>query len=247
MAYQQEIVTPYNKEEKKGKQMERMFNNIAPAYDRLNHTLSLGIDRLWRNSAIDMLKPFKPRQILDIATGTGDFSILAAKRLKSAQRIVGADISEEMMEVASRKVNQQRLERVITFRREDCMQLSFSEGTFDAVTVAYGARNFESLDQGLQEILRVLKPGGHLLLLELASPQSFPMKQLFWIYSHIMIPFIGWIMSQDAQAYNYLTDSVHAFPKGKEMEHILKKNGFGKVTWRPFTSGICTAYLATKK
>lgn len=247
MAYQQEIITPYyNKEERKGAQVEKMFDNIAPAYDRLNHTLSLGIDRLWRNKAIDSLKPFAPQNILDIATGTGDFAILAAKRLKP-KHIIGADISLEMMEIAAHKVNQQVLERVISFQREDCMNLTFADNTFDAVTVAYGARNFESLDKGLKEILRVLRPGGHLLMLELASPKSSPMKQMFWIYSHVVIPFVGWLFSRDVKAYHYLTDSVNAFPQGEIMEQILRRNGYQQVSWRRFTYGICTMYLAKKR
>lgn len=245
MAYQQEIITPYNKDERKGAQVEKMFDNIAPTYDRLNHTLSLGIDRLWRNKAIDSLKPFSPQEILDIATGTGDFAILAAKRLKP-KHIIGADISLEMMEIATHKVNQLVLERIISFQREDCMNLTFADNTFDAVTVAYGARNFESLDKGLSEILRVLKPGGHLLMLELASPKSFPMKQLFWIYSHLVIPLVGWLFSRDVKAYNYLTDSVSAFPQGEMMEGILRQNGFHEVRWQRFTYGICTMYLAKK-
>lgn len=246
MAYQQEIITPYNKDERKGAQVEKMFDNIASTYDRLNHTLSLGIDRLWRNRAIDSLKPFSPQNILDIATGTGDFAILAAKRLKP-KHIIGADISLEMMEIATHKVNQLVLERIISFQREDCMNLTFSDNTFDAVTVAYGARNFESLDKGLSEILRVLKPGGHLLMLELASPKSSPMKQLFWIYSRLVIPLVGWLFSRDVKAYNYLTDSVNAFPQGEIMEGILKQNGFCEVRWKRFTYGICTMYLARKK
>lgn len=246
MAYQQEIITPYNKEERKGAQVEKMFDNIAPTYDRLNHTLSLGIDRLWRNKAIDALKPFAPQNILDIATGTGDFAILAAKRLKP-KHIIGADISLEMMEIAAHKVNQQVLERVISFQREDCMNLTFADNTFDAVTVAYGARNFESLDKGLKEILRVLRPGGHLLMLELASPKSSPMKQMFWIYSHVVIPFVGWLFSRDVKAYHYLTDSVNAFPQGEIMEQILRRNGYQQVSWRRFTYGICTMYLAKKR
>lgn len=246
MAYQQEIITPYNKEERKGAQVEKMFDNIAPTYDRLNHTLSLGIDRLWRNKAIDSLKPFAPQNILDIATGTGDFAILAAKRLKP-KHIIGADISLEMMEIAAHKVNQQVLERVISFQREDCMNLTFADNTFDAVTVAYGARNFESLDKGLKEILRVLRPGGHLLMLELASPKSTPMKQMFWIYSHVVIPFVGWLFSRDVKAYHYLTDSVNAFPQGEIMEQILRRNGYQQVSWRRFTYGICTMYLAKKR
>lgn len=244
--YQQEIITPYNKEERKGAQVEKMFDNIAPTYDRLNHTLSLGIDRLWRNKAIDSLKPFSPQNILDIATGTGDFAILAAKRLKP-KHIIGADISLEMMEIAAHKVNQQVLEHVISFQREDCMNLTFADNTFDAVTVAYGARNFESLDKGLQEILRVLRPGGHLLMLELALPKSSPMKQLFWIYSHVVIPLVGWIFSRDVKAYHYLTDSVNAFPQGEVMENILRRNGYQQVSWKRFTYGICTMYLGKKR
>ena len=237
MAYQQESITPYNKEERKGVQVERMFDHIAPKYDRLNHTLSLGIDRLWRNRAVDSLRPFAPQRVLDVATGTGDFAILAARRLKP-QSVVGADISEEMMEIARRKANQAELERVIRFQREDCMRLSFADQSFDTVTVAYGARNFESLDLGLQEMRRVLRPGGHLLILELASPKSFPMKQLFWLYSRFMIP--------DVKAYKYLTDSVQAFPQGEEMELIIRRAGYSQVEWKRFTFGICTMYLAKR-
>ncbi len=245
MAYQQEIIKPYNKDERKGAQVERMFNNIAPSYDRLNHTLSLGIDRLWRNQAIDSLKPYKPQHILDIATGTGDFALLAAQRLKPKQ-IIGADISEEMMEIARHKTNQRGLEKVISFKREDCMKMSFEDESFDAVTVAYGARNFENLNMGLREILRVLRPGGHLLMLELASPKSFPMKQLFWIYSHLVIPVMGMLLSRDVKAYKYLTDSVQAFPQGEVMERVLLRNGFKQVKWKRYTFGICTMYLGKK-
>ena len=245
MAYQQESVTPYNKSERKGTQVEKMFNNIAPTYDRLNHTLSLGIDRWWRNKAIDSLKPYSPQDILDIATGTGDFAILAARRLQP-KHVTGADISREMMEIASHKVNQQGLEGIVSFKREDCMRLTFADCSFDAVTVAYGARNFESLDKGLSEILRVLRPSGHLLMLELASPKSSPMKQLFWIYSHLVIPFIGLLFSRDVKAYKYLTESVQAFPQGEVMEEVLRKQGFTDIQWRRFTFGICTMYLACK-
>ena len=245
MAYQQEIIKPYNKEERKGPQVERMFNNLAPTYDKMNHTLSLGIDRLWRNKAIDTLKPFQPQAILDIATGTGDFAILAAERLKP-KSVIGADISREMMEIAAHKVNQHQLERIVSFKREDCMHLSFEDNKFDAVTVAYGARNFENLQQGLTEILRVLKPSGHFLLLELAAPKDAPMKQLFWIYSHLVIPVVGWLFSRDIKAYKYLTDSVHAFPQGEVMERIIRQTGFGRVHWRRFTFGICTMFLAEK-
>lgn len=245
MAYKQELINPYNKSEGKGQQVERMFDNIAPSYDRLNHTLSLGIDRLWRNKAIDSLRPYNPQEILDIATGTGDFAILAAERLKP-QHVVGADISEEMMQIAKHKVNQQRLERVVSFRKEDCLHMSFKDNTFDAVTVAYGARNFENLETGLKEILRVLKPGGHLLMLELAAPKDTPMRQLFWLYSHIVIPCVGWLFSRDIKAYKYLTSSVQAFPQGEVMENVLRSCGYGNVVWRRFTFGICTMYISEK-
>ena len=245
MAYEKKIVTPYNKEESKGKQVERMFDRIAPTYDRLNHTLSLGIDRLWRNKAIDSLKPFLPQNILDIATGTGDFAILAAKRLKP-KKITGADISREMMEIAAHKVNQQVLERVISFKHEDCMELSFPDNSFDAVTSAYGVRNFENLDKGLREMLRVLRPGGHLLIVELTPPPRFPMKQLFWLYAHVVMPLIGRLISHDDSAYTYLPASMEAFPQAEQMEDILREAGFSRVEWKRFTFGISTMYLAEK-
>ena len=250
MAYQQKIVTPYNKEERKGKQVEKMFDRIAPTYDRLNHILSLGIDRLWRNKAIDALgKHFPPKGgqgvLLDIATGTGDFAILAAKRLKP-KKIIGADISQEMMEIAAHKVNQQVLERVISFQKEDCMKLSFPDGMFDAVTSAYGVRNFENLDTGLREMQRVLRPGGHLLIVELTPPPRFPMKQLFWLYAHVVMPLIGRLISHDNSAYTYLPASMEAFPQAEKMEGILRRAGFSRVEWKRFTFGISTMYLAEK-
>lgn len=255
MAYQQEIVTPYNKEERKGKQVEKMFDRIAPTYDRLNHTLSLGIDRFWRRKAIDALgKRLSPPPhggdrggliLLDIATGTGDFAILAAKHLKP-KKIIGTDISQEMMEVAAHKVNQQVLERVISFQKEDCMNLSFPDGMFDAVTSAYGVRNFENLDTGLREMQRVLRPGGHLLIVELTSPPRFPMKQLFWLYAHVVMPLIGRLISHDNSAYTYLPASMEAFPQAEKMEGILRRAGFSKVQWKRFTFGISTMYLAEK-
>ena len=254
MAYEQEIITPYNKEETKGKQVEKMFDHIAPTYDRLNHTLSLGIDRLWRRTAIKALgkhlslpnKGGREALLLDIATGTGDFAILAAKLLKP-KKIIGADISKEMMEIAAHKVNQQMLERVISFQKEDCMNLSFPDGMFDAVTSAYGVRNFENLDKGLREIWRVLRPGGYLLIVELTPPPSFPMKQLFWLYARVVMPLIGRLISHDNSAYTYLPASMEAFPQPEKMEGILRKAGFSRIEWKRFTFGISTMYLAEKK
>ena len=222
-----------------------MFDKIAPSYDRLNHALSLGIDRRWRRTAVDALGKHKPQQILDIATGTGDFALLLAKRIKP-QHIVGADISEGMMAVGREKVKEEGLQNVISFQHEDCMQLSFPDGSFDAVTSSYGVRNFQNLDKGLQEMQRVLRPGGHLLIVELTPPPRFPMKQLFWIYAHVVMPLLGRLISHDDSAYTYLPASMEAFPQPEQMEGILRKAGFAEVQWRRFTFGISTMYLATK-
>ena len=242
--YKQESVTPYG-EGSKQEQIRRMFDKIAPSYDRLNHALSLGIDRRWRRTAVDALGKHQPQQILDIATGTGDFALLLAKRIKP-QHIVGADISEGMMAVGREKVKEEGLQNVISFQYEDCMQLSFPDGSFDAVTSSYGVRNFQNLDKGLQEMQRVLCPGGHLLIVELTPPPSFPMKQLFWLYAHVVMPLLGRLISHDDSAYTYLPASMEAFPQPEQMEGILRKAGFTEVQWRRFTFGISTMYLATK-
>ena len=232
-----------------------MFDHIAPTYDRLNHMLSLGIDRRWRRKAADALgKRLSPPPhggdregllLLDIATGTGDFAMLLAERIKP-QRIIGADISEGMMAVGREKVTKAGLQDVISFQREDCMKLSFPDETFDAVTSAYGVRNFHDLDAGLREMQRVLRPGGHLLIVELAPPPRFPMKQLFWLYAHVVMPIIGRIISHDDSAYTYLPASMEAFPQAEQMEGILRKAGFKDVQWQRFTFGISTMYLAEK-
>lgn len=242
--YKQESVTPYG-EGSKQEQIRRMFDKIAPSYDRLNHALSLGIDRRWRRTAVDALGIHQPQQILDIATGTGDFALLLAKRIKP-QHIVGADISEGMMAVGREKVKEEGLQNVISFQYENCMQLSFPDGSFDAVTSSYGVRNFQNLDKGLQEMQRVLRPGGHLLIVELTPPPSFPMKQLFWLYAHVVMPLLGRLISHDDSAYTYLPASMEAFPQPEQMEGILRKAGFTEVQWRRFTFGISTMYLATK-
>lgn len=245
--YRQEEIKPYAPTGEKHEQVEEMFDHIAPTYDVLNHTLSLGTDRGWRRKAMDALGKHRPRHILDVATGTGDFAILAARRLgMEGLHITGADISEGMMQVGREKVRQLGLERVIRFCREDCMQLSFADDSFDAVTVAYGVRNFQDLDAGLREMCRVLRPGGHLLVVELASPPHFPMKQLFWLYSHVWMPLVGRLVSKDDHAYRYLPATMEAFPQGEVMEGILLRAGFRSVEWKRFTFGICTMYLAEK-
>ena len=243
--YEQEKVKPYQGDKEKGKLVEEMFDNIAPAYDKLNHRLSWNIDKSWRNQAIQALQPYHPQVMLDIATGTGDFAILAAKMLKP-QKLIGADISEGMMKIGKQKVAKQKLDQVISFMKEDCMNLSFADNTFDAITAAFGIRNFEHLDKGLSEMHRVLKKGGHLSIVELTTPVTFPMRQLFKIYSHTFLPFYGKLVSKDKSAYNYLTASIEAFPQGEKMMEIFKKAGFDDMRFKRLTFGICTMYIATK-
>lgn len=243
--YKQETIKPYNGDGDKGSLVEKMFDNIAPTYDTLNHRLSFDIDKWWRKIAIKKLSKWNPNTILDIATGTGDFAIQAAKMLKP-QQIIGADLSDGMMAVGRKKVEDMQLSDVISFQREDCMKLSFDDCTFDAVTAAFGIRNFSNLDKGLNEMCRVLKTGGHLCIVELTRPISFPMRQLFSIYSHSILPIYGKLISNDNNAYSYLTATIEAFPQGEEMQQILLKAGFSKVSFKRLTFGICTMYLAEK-
>jgi len=242
--YKQEEIKPYHEGEK-AQQVEAMFDNIAPTYDKLNHRLSWDIDRGWRQKAISQLAPFRPQTMLDIATGTGDFAILAAQMLHP-QKLVGADISEGMMAVGREKVEKLGLQEIISFEKEDCLALSYPDESFDAVTAAFGIRNFADLDKGLREMCRVLKKGGHLSIVELTTPVRFPMKQLFRIYSHTVLPVYGRLISKDESAYKYLTATIEAFPQGERMMEILRQAGFAETSFRRLTFGICTMYFATK-
>ena len=244
--YGQEKIKPYSQEGEKKQQVERMFDRIAPTYDELNHRLSWNIDKGWRKKAIKQLKPFAPQTILDIATGTGDFAILSAKMLQPKQ-LIGADISVGMMEIGKRKLAAAHLDQIVSFQKEDCLALSFADHSFDAVTAAFGIRNFQDLDSGLKEIYRVLKPGGHLSIVELTQPVSFPMKQLFKVYSHTLLPFYGKLLSKDKSAYKYLTSTIEAFPQGEQMVEILQKAGFSNATFKRLTLGVCTMYFAEKE
>lgn len=245
MNYPQEYIKPYGKDGKKSEQVEQMFDNIAPAYDQLNHTLSLGIDKSWRRKAIDWLRPYHPQRIMDVATGTGDFAILACRALQP-EHLIGTDISEGMMNVGREKVKKAGLSGKISFAREDCTSLSFADHSFDAITVAFGIRNFDDLDKGLSEMCRVLKPGGHLVILELTTPERFPMKQLFAVYSRLVIPTLGKLFSKDNSAYTYLPQTIKAFPQGEVMKGVISRAGFGQVRFKRLTFGICTLYMATK-
>ncbi|MBR0048582.1 MAG: bifunctional demethylmenaquinone methyltransferase/2-methoxy-6-polyprenyl-1,4-benzoquinol methylase UbiE [Prevotella sp.] len=245
MPYRQETITPYDAGSEKAAQVEQMFDNIAPTYDILNHRLSWNIDRGWRRKAIQAIAEHNPQTILDIATGTGDFAILAAQMIHP-RKIVGADISERMMEIGRGKVAQAGLADVISFAKEDCLNLSYGDNTFDAVTAAFGIRNFSSLDRGLSEMCRVMKPGGHLSIVELTTPPRFPMRQLFAVYSHAVLPLYGKLVSKDSSAYTYLRRTIEAFPQGEQMMGILKDAGFCHASFRRLTFGICTLYTATK-
>lgn len=245
MNYPQENIKPYGDARSKSEQVQEMFDNIASDYDRLNHTMSFGIDRLWRKYAIKYIKEYSPATILDIATGTGDFAIQAYLAL-SPETVIATDISEGMMNVGRSKVAEMGLNEKIKFSMENSMSLSFPDDSFDAVTVAFGVRNFEDLDKGLREMFRVLKPGGHLVILELSVPVHFPFRQIYRFHSSVVIPWLGRRMSGDGKAYRYLPDSINAFPQGPEMKGIIAKSGFRDVSYRYLTFGTCTMYTAVK-
>lgn len=245
MTYQVEKINPYGTEKSKKEQVEAMFDEIAPKYDQLNGLLSLGVDNYWRRESIKALKPYQPEYILDIATGTGDFAILAQKILKP-KRIIGVDISEGMMTVGREKVKRKGLEQVITFERQDCSELSFPDETFDAVIAAFGIRNFEDIDKSFSKVLSVLKPGGVFLFIELTTPEVKPMKELYALYTKYVMPILSDTMATEKRAYEYLPESIAAFPEGRQMMLILKKNGFTNIRLRRFTLGISTLYIAEK-
>lgn len=238
-------VVPY-KEENVGKkqQIAKMFNNISHRYDFLNHFLSLGIDKFWRKTAIGFLKSSHPQQILDVATGTGDFAIEALSL--NPQKVTGVDISEGMLEMGRKKLGKLQLTRRIELLKGDSESLDFPDHTFDAATVGFGVRNFEDLEKGLAEIRRVLKPGAILVVLEFSRPRRFPMRQLYNFYFKNILPGLGRLISKDKSAYTYLPESVEVFPDGTDFENILKKVGFKETSCKPLTFGISSIYTAQK-
>lgn len=229
----------------KKQQIEEMFDKIAFRYDFLNRLLSLGIDRSWRKKALSYLAPIKPQHLLDVATGTADVAIMAARRLKPA-RITGVDLSEKMLEIGRKKLNQLSLDVPIELIKADSERLPFEDKRFDAISVAFGVRNFEHLDLGLQEMLRVLKPGGRLVILEFSRPTAFPIKQLFEAYFRYITPYIGKWFARSKEAYAYLPESVKVFPQGNQMIDILLKNGYSDALCKPLTFGICSIYSASR-
>lgn len=240
-----ERVKPYKEQESgKKQQVAEMFNNISHRYDFLNHFLSLGIDILWRKKAVRLIKPYEPKLILDIATGTGDFAIECLSL--NPDKIVGIDISDGMLAVGQQKLKKKALNHKIELMHGDSENINFSDQTFDAITVAFGVRNFEHLEVGLKEMHRVLKPGGVAAILEFSKPEIFPLKQLYNFYFLKVLPALGKKISSDSSAYTYLPESVQAFPDGAKMQNIIKSCGFNEVKIYTLTGGIASIYLSVK-
>lgn len=245
MNYKVESVNPYDSERPKKEQIIQMFNSLAPTYDKLNGLLSLGIDGYWRREALSILKKYPHSHILDIATGTGDFAILASKILQP-KKITAVDISDGMMEIGKQKVAANGLEEVIEFENQDCADMTFPDNLFDVVISAFGIRNFEDIDKSFREVLRVLKPGGIFMFIELTKPQTTPMKELYSFYTDNIMPLLSGVFATEQKAYEYLPNSIGAFPQGRKMMLILKKNGFRNIRLRRLTQEITTIYIAEK-
>ena len=240
------VIKPYiNSTKGKKEQVAEMFDNIAPKYDFLNHFLSFGIDKVWRRKAIRLLMKYAPSTILDVATGTGDFAVESLKT--GAQKITGIDISEEMLAVGRKKIEVLGVRHRIILQKGDSEALSFADNSFDAVTVAFGVRNFENLSKGLDELFRVLKPGGIVCILEFSKPLHFPVKQFYSIYSFYILPFFGRLFSKDKSAYRYLPESVEEFLDGEAFLDVLIKSGFCQTIQYRQTFGVATIYTGIKE
>ena len=239
-----ETVKPYNTDKSKKEEVAQMFNNISARYDFLNHFLSLGIDHIWRRKAVNKLREIQPKRILDLATGTGDFAI-ALLKLNPTQ-IIGMDISSGMLNVGKNKMKGKNVSHIIDMQLGDSENMPFEDGYFDAVTVGFGVRNYENLEKGLTEMLRVTRSGGKIVILEFSKPKRFPIKQAFVFYSRFIIPFFGKRISKDEKAYAYLPESVAAFPEGKAFTDILSKLGYKQVDATLVSGGIATIYSGIK-
>jgi len=238
-------IKPYKKEELgKKEQVAKMFNNISPRYDLLNHLLSLGIDIQWRKKAIKLLAPLKPKKILDVATGTADFAIQSLDL--QPDEVIGIDISDGMLEIGREKIRKKNLDKFITLENGDSENLRFQDNNFDAVIVAFGVRNFENLENGLAHMYRVLNSDGKVIILEFSKPGIFPFKQAYNFYFKLILPIIGNVISKDKSAYTYLPESVQAFPEGSKFLDILNKTGFNQTECIPLTFGICSIYTGIK-
>ncbi|MCE2741694.1 MAG: bifunctional demethylmenaquinone methyltransferase/2-methoxy-6-polyprenyl-1,4-benzoquinol methylase UbiE [Sphingobacteriales bacterium] len=228
----------------KKEQVEEMFNSIAPKYDFLNRFLSLGIDKIWRKKAISFLKPLQPKLILDVATGTGDLALEAMKL--NPDQIIGLDIAEQMLAFGRVKIANKGWSNTIKMMQGDSENLPFEDNKFDAISVAFGVRNFQHLSLGLKEMNRVLKPGGRLVVLEFSKPASFPYKQVYNFYFSYILPFMGNLLSKSKNAYTYLPESVKYFPEGEAFAAFLQEAGFVNIMVKPLTFGTCSLYIADK-
>lgn len=238
-------VKPYRDlDSSKKEQVAQMFDNISANYDFLNHLLSLSIDKGWRRKVVRLIRQDKPQQILDVATGTADLAIAMAKI--APEKVVGVDISDGMLEVGRQKVRKKGLTELVTLENGDSENLPYPDASFDAITVAFGVRNFENLEKGLREMYRVLRPGGKLLVLEFSQPTRFPFKQLYNFYFRNILPLLGKLVSRDQSAYTYLPESVGAFPFGKQMTDILAQCGYQHNRFIPVTFGVATIYESVK-
>lgn len=236
-------VTPYNSEATKKSQVEDMFDNIAPKYDLLNHALSMKIDVLWRNTLVRMMKEDAPQEVLDVATGTGDLAIAVEKG--TSAKVVGLDLSQQMLNVGVIKIKKLKLDGKISMQKGDAENLPFEDNRFDAVSVAFGVRNFENLTKGLAELRRVVKENKSVYILEFSKVEGF-LGPFYMFYFKNILPAIGRLVSKDNRAYTYLPDSVNAFPFGEKMRQILLDTGFKKVEYKKLSLGIATIYKATK-
>ncbi len=238
-------VRPYSDSEKsKKQQVESMFDNISENYDSLNRVISLGIDQSWRKKVIKKVINHQPDTVLDVATGTGDLVIALGK--SSAKKLIGLDLSKGMLQTGEHKIKAKSLQNKIVMQQGDAEAIPYEDNYFDAITVAFGVRNFENLEKGLMEMNRVLKPGGLVVILETAVPTKFPFKQFYKLYSNNILPLIGRVFSKDKSAYRYLSESASVFPYGEAFNNILKKSGFIEVKDKPQTFGVANIYTATK-
>jgi len=239
-----DTVTPYKTSDPKKVQVAQMFDNISHSYDFLNHFFSLGIDNLWRKKSVRLMKAVAPKQVLDVATGTGDFAFEALKL--NPDKVTGLDISEGMLKVGREKIAKRKQEARMEFVHGDSESMPFPDNTFDAITVGFGVRNFQDLEAGLVEMRRVLAKDGMVVILEFSKPKRFPMKQLYFAYFRFVMPLLGKLISKDKSAYNYLPESVMAFPEGQDFEDILADAGYHDTERYPVTGGIATIYTARK-
>lgn len=238
-------VKPYNQDEEKTAQLARMFNTISDKYDKFNDIMTWGLARIWRKQSLLTLKQFNPKHILDIAAGTADMCIKSYEYL-NPEHVTGVDISEQMLEMGRVKIAKAGLSDKIDLQVQDVSAMTFADAGFDAATIAFGIRNFEKLDESLQQIYRVLRPGGHLLILEMNEPQKGLLFKGYQLYTKIFVRMTAKYLSSDKKAYDYLQASMHAFPNGKKLIGILESNGFKLNKYHKFTFGVCSMYLVQK-